>query len=176
LRLHQLGDAEVEQLHRAVGGHEDVARLDVAVDHEPAVRMRHGGEHVGEEGQALLDVQMARVAPAVDALAVDELEHQVRLPAGRHAGVHQPRDVRMGKARQHAALALEAPRGAVAQQREMQQLDRHVAFEAAIGTPGAPHAAAAALPDRVFEDVGADGLAGVRGVLALAGVRGRAAQ
>ena len=39
VRLERLGDPEVEQLHRPIGGDEDVRRLDVAMDDQPLVRV-----------------------------------------------------------------------------------------------------------------------------------------
>jgi hypothetical protein len=40
-RFELLRDPEVEQLHRPVGAHEHVGRLDVAMDHEVLVRVQH---------------------------------------------------------------------------------------------------------------------------------------
>ena len=51
-RLQQLGDAEVEQLRHAVRGHEDVARLDVAMDDEVLVRILHRAAHPQEQRAA----------------------------------------------------------------------------------------------------------------------------
>jgi hypothetical protein len=49
LRVDQLGDAEVEQLGRAVGGHQHVGRLDVAMDDQVLMRMLDGGADVAKE-------------------------------------------------------------------------------------------------------------------------------
>jgi hypothetical protein len=43
--LEHLGDAEVQELHRAVGAHEHIRRLQVAVHHQIAVREVHGARH-----------------------------------------------------------------------------------------------------------------------------------
>ena len=56
----QLRDAEVEQLGRAVGGHEDVGRLDVAMDDQALVRVVDGGADVAEELQACGGVEPVR--------------------------------------------------------------------------------------------------------------------
>ncbi len=47
----QLGHAEVEQLGLALRGHEDVARLEVAVDHQVLVRELHRLRDLEEERQ-----------------------------------------------------------------------------------------------------------------------------
>ena len=45
----ELGDAEVEQLRRPVGGHQDVAGLDVPVHDQVAVRELHRGADLAEQ-------------------------------------------------------------------------------------------------------------------------------
>ena len=60
------------------------------------MRVRHRGQHVEEQPHARRDVERRVVAVAVDALAVDVLEDQVRLARAGHAGVDQARDVRVG--------------------------------------------------------------------------------
>ena len=53
LARHRLGDAEVGDLHLAVGGDQDVARLDVAVHDAVAVRVaQRGGDLRGDLGRA----------------------------------------------------------------------------------------------------------------------------
>ena len=75
---------------------------------EIGVRVRDGRQHVEEQPHARLDVEAAVVAVAIDVLALDVLEHEIRLPAGGDAGVDQPRDVRVREAREDAAFAPEA--------------------------------------------------------------------
>jgi hypothetical protein len=45
----QLGDTEVEQLHVAIGTHQHVWRLEIAVNDAVGMRVRDGAEHVEEE-------------------------------------------------------------------------------------------------------------------------------
>ncbi len=58
VRIDQLGDAEVEQLGRAFRGHQDVAGLEIAVDHQVAVGV---GDRVGDRQEKL---QLAAQRPA----------------------------------------------------------------------------------------------------------------
>ena len=74
------------------------------------VRVRHGGEHVEEEPQAGRDVEGSVVAPAVDRLALDVLEHQVGLAGLGDAGIDQLGDVGVLQTREDRALAAEAGR------------------------------------------------------------------
>ncbi len=103
------------------------------------------------------------VAIAIDRLAVDVFQDEIRLTAGRDAGIDQPRDIRMVQPGEQAALALEsllAARRAGAHQREIQQLDRGTPLEAAVGALGEPDRAHAALTDRRNQSIGADDVAG----------------
>ena len=75
---------------------------------EVAVRVRDRGEHVEEQPHARFDVETALLRIAIDALAVDVLEHEVRLTARRDAGIDQLRDVRMPELREHRSFAHEA--------------------------------------------------------------------
>ena len=74
--LETLGDAEVGEQHPAVGGDQDVARLDVAV-HEPgAVRgVERGGDARADVDRELGAEPLLRVEQLAQALAVDELHH-----------------------------------------------------------------------------------------------------
>ena len=92
----------------------------------------------------------------IDGQARDEIEHEVRLSAGGHAGIEQARDVRVRQPREDGALALEPRPGGMADQRQVQQLDGHDAADALVGAARAPHAAAAALAEQRLDDVGAD--------------------
>jgi hypothetical protein len=73
--------------------------------------------------------------------------------------------VRVRQPRQDLPFAPEALGPRVPQQRQVQQLDGHRAFEAAVFAPRAPHAAAATLADRGFQHVGAQALSGQRGLV-----------
>jgi hypothetical protein len=158
----QLGDAEVEQLHLPLGGHEDVARLEIAVEDEVAVGVRDRVEHVENEADAGADVEPALVAPAVDRHAVDMLEDEIRLAAFGDAGVEEARDVRMRESRERLALAREPRRAAAAEQREVEQLERDARVVAAVAAASEPDAAHAAGAERAFDGVGAERAAGER--------------
>ena len=80
--VEQLRDAEVEELHLAVGRDEDVRRLEVAVDDEVLVRVADGVAHHLEEREPASSERLRVVAVAVDRLAVDELHREVRQSVG----------------------------------------------------------------------------------------------
>ena len=99
------------------------------------------------------------VAPAVDVLALDQLEHEIRLAARGDAGVEQLGDAGLAQAREDRALAPEPLLRVGVEQAAAQQLDGGVAFEAAVAAARAPDAAHAALADHLDQRPGADRIA-----------------
>ena len=109
------------------------------------VGMGHGGEHFVKQREACIDVQALQVAVAVDALAFDQFNHQIRLPTECHACIQQMRNVRVRQARQDVTLALETLRPGATQERQVQQFDGHRPFKAPVFPACTPHAARSAL-------------------------------
>lgn len=118
--------------------------------------MRDRVEHFTKEADSLLDVEPPGIAVMVDARTLDQLEDEIRLAARSDPGVEHAGDVRVREPRQDPSFALEAKRAGAADEREVQQLDRDLAFEATIGATRAPDRAGSALTERRFEDVRAD--------------------
>ena len=83
-------------------------------------------EHVEEEAEARLDPERVLVAVAVDGLAVDVLEDEVRLAAGETPASMRCAMCGMRQAGEDGALALEALFAGAADQRDVQQLDRRL--------------------------------------------------
>ena len=108
---------------------------------------------------ARFDAEGVGIAVAVDLLAFDVFQDQIRLAGRRHPGVDEMRDVRMSEAGQDAALAPEAPFAGVPDEAGVEKLHGGPSLEAAIAPPGEPHAAHPSLPDDRDERVGADRLA-----------------
>ena len=76
--LEPFRDAEVEELHLAVDVDQHVRRLQIAMDHQAAVRVFHGRADLAEQMEPRLDVERLRVAVAIDRRAVDEFHHEIR--------------------------------------------------------------------------------------------------
>ena len=167
----QLADAEVQQHDAPVGRHENVRRLEIAVNDQLGVRELHRFHRLHEQAQPLADAEQALVA-AVDQLrAGDVLHREIRLAGFADAGVVQSRDVGMRERREDVALAQEAlDLHARSGQR---QLERDFALELAVAALGEPHAAHAADADLADQPIRSDDVAGVP---AVAGFRLRAAR
>ena len=161
-RREQLCDAEVQQPDVAFCRDEDVGGLEVAVEHEVRVCELDRGQHLVEQRDACPDVEASPVGERGDRLAVDHFHGEVGLPLRRDTGIVQARDVGVLQASEDVALegksGSEVPGKRIAQR----QLERHLALEAAIGTPSDPHLSHSPGAERAEEDVRPDGLPGNR--------------
>ena len=126
------------------------------MQHQPVVRMRYSGEHVEKQAHTGLDVGGSRVAPAIDWLAFDVLDDEVRLAARGDAGVEQGGDVRVRQAAEQQRLASEPGSPAVRQHLRVRQLDGGDAIEAAVVSSRQPDAAHPAGAEHSLQRVRAD--------------------
>ena len=163
-RPQQFRDPEVEQLRLPVRGHEDVGGLEVAMDHQPAVGVRHGLAHPAEQREAFIEGEPASLAVRVDRLALDQLHREVREAARGQASVHQAGDSRVLEQRQDAPLFDEATEDA--RRPVLDQLDGDPLLEVSVGPLAEEDAAHAAASDLAHHTERADPLrhgAGERG-------------
>lgn len=168
-RVQQAGDAEVQQLHLAALVHQDIARLEVAVDDQAAVGEGHGREHLQKERQHPGRRPGLARHPLVDGLAVHLLHGQIGLALGAEAGVVEPRDMRVLQTGQQIALVDEALAHALRRlQLAQRQLQGHAAQHAA-GLLGGPDHGHAALAQRRQQAVVGDAVTGAQGRGALGG-------
>ena len=103
----QLREAEVEHLHRAAAGQEDVRRLDVAMQDAFGVR---GVERVGDlrrDVEHLPQIERPPRQLAIERLAVEQLHREIQLALVLVEAVDRA-DVRMIERRRGARLAAEA--------------------------------------------------------------------
>src|SRR6185436_9389930 len=108
--------------------------------------------------EALFNAEVALLAVLIDALPAHVFQNEVWLSARLDASIHESRDVRMLQASEHTALTRKALLRRMPDQCGIQQLHRHLSFEAAVVAMGEPDGAHAAEPKRPFERVCADGV------------------
>jgi hypothetical protein len=96
------------------------------------VRMRDRGQHVEEEANPRRNIECAPITIAIDVLALDALEYQVRFPTWAHAGVKQFGNIRVSQTAKNAALALESFLTTSADDRRTEKLDGDLPLEAPI--------------------------------------------
>ena len=152
--VEDLGQTEVEDLHRAAGDH-DVARLQVPVQHPLGVGVIHRGAELGEHREHLdkREVVVYRAAQTqlvLEAGAGDQLHHEVRLNPGELHVDHR-RDVLMTEGAEDVRFPGEAlPGHLVGAVHRVKQLHRD---DRVVGpVSGRPDRRRAAATDRLVED------------------------
>ncbi len=163
LAVHELADAEVEQLgalaarHRGVGDQEDVLRLEVAVQDVTGVRGAERRRQLPRQVQRLIDRHGAGARDAlIEALTFEVLHHQVGAAIDVIAEVEDLDDARILDRRRGLGLVektlerLRPRRGGGARE----QLDGDAATQHAV--LGEVHHAHAALSEDALELVTAD--------------------
>ncbi len=159
----QLGDAEIDELDAAVVADEHVARLQVAVHDQIAVRVLDRTADVDEQRQALARAQALAFAMRKKIVAADEFEGEKRRPGRRESGIEQLRDVRVLQPRQDALLAQKTPALVRSVHVDAQQLQcdgLRAAGQFALGLEHAGHAAGA---DEAAHAIAGDGRCGIGG-------------
>ena len=141
-----------------VVGDEDVGRLQIAVDHQPAVRVGHRVAHLQQQLHPRAQRQQAGAAVGVDRLALHVLQCQPGAAGFVHPGVVQPRDVRVLQRGQDVALARHAL-GQAARPGQARQLQRHQAFELPVHAARQPDTAHAAFTQLAQQPPRAHGVA-----------------
>ena len=89
----EAGDAEVEQLDRAVGRDEDVAGLEVAVHDQVLVGVLDRRTDLAQELEPRAQRELVRGSVVGDRTPVDVLHDDVGLPVGRDAAIEEGGDV-----------------------------------------------------------------------------------
>ena len=149
--------AKVEQLD-AVGGQEDVRRLEIAVDHPGRVQRTQGREHGAAQGERLRDRQRPPAEPVRQGLALEQLHRDEELPLVLADLVHLA-DVRVIDPGRRAGLPAEPPAGRLVGLGD--RLDRDPAPQALVlGREDDPHSA---LPESVQDAVASEPPGRVRG-------------
>lgn len=155
----EAGDAEVADLHRAVGEPDDVRGLQVPVHDALLVGVGEGGgDLVGDlddigDGQRVLFVVLQELA---EVAAVQELHYQVEDAVGL-AEVMDDRDAAVAEGGGHARLAPEPlsqdprERLVVLPAQRLETLHGDMAAQRLVARP--PHLAHAAAPDRIEQPV-----------------------
>ncbi|MCZ7678355.1 MAG: hypothetical protein M5U28_06110 [Sandaracinaceae bacterium] len=111
-RVHQLRDAEVEQLDQLAAARdrheEDVRWLEVAVHHAGLVRRLERGQRLQGDARGAPRLEPPAPQELRERLALEQLHHQEGRLAGRAAEVGHLHDVRVAEPADRARLALEA--------------------------------------------------------------------
>ena len=164
--LEQARDAEIEQLQCAVGGHQHVAGLEVAMHDKASMRVGQGGEQVADQLQARADVELVFIAIPGQHDALDVLHDQVRSSIRGRSRIDQGGDVGVMQAGEDAAFPGETLQRGRVQPLAVQQLDRHPLLEIAQLALGQVDRAHAALAEQAQQAEAGHFLADQRGCCA----------
>jgi hypothetical protein len=158
--VEELRDTEVEQLHPAVSGNEDVAGLHVPVHDQVAMSVGQRLGHLPHQQQTIPHREALRVGVFVDRNPVDVLHHEEGCSPIVDAYVVQPCDVRMLEAGEDALLGQEPMANVGMVTRSGDDLERHFPVRVPVPTLGqvhGPHSTTAdSLEDRVGTDLGGE--------------------
>src|SRR5436309_2587069 len=125
----QARDAEVQKLHLTAAGHQDVRRLEVAVDDQTPVGVLHRVADGPEPTQALHDGRTPRVAVLDQGMSLDVLQDEERASVVRGPAVDQTGDARVLQARQDLPLAQETRQDLVGVEAPLEYLERRPLLE-----------------------------------------------
>ena len=118
-------ESEVEELHDAVVGHEDVGRLDVAVHDEARVRALQTFGHLHGDVENARRLALSAREPPLHRLAFEQF-HDDERPAAVVADVEDAADGGVAERRGRTGFALEAQDGdEIVADLRRQHLDRH---------------------------------------------------
>jgi hypothetical protein len=151
---HEFGDAEIQKLHLAIGRHQDVRGLQIAMHDEAAVRRVGGVAAGGEEPEPILQRQAASAAIIGNRLSFHSLHHEVGPPVRGLAGIEKPRDAGMLQARQDPPLARKTTQNLDGIHAALDELHRDFLFEPSVGALAEidlAHAAAAEWLDQAVD-------------------------
>jgi hypothetical protein len=95
VRREHLGDAEIQQFGRSFRRHQDVAGLDVAMNHQLLMGILNRRTHRQKKLQPCADVQIALVAVAIERQPLNVLHHEVRLAVFGASSFQQAGDIRV---------------------------------------------------------------------------------
>lgn len=168
--IEELGDAEIEEPDRAVFRYQNVAGLDVAVDHEILVSILDGGTDGEKEAEAGAEVELVRVTVFIDGRACDEVHDEKRLAGFSGAAIQEAGDVRVFEVREDVAFGLEAAHGEAIVETAAGHLHGDQLSIEIIDTDGLVDHAHATFSDDLDDAIGAD--AEACGVFFVGGGRG----
>ena len=152
-RIEELGDPEVEKLGLAVRSHQDVGRLQIAMDDQALMGVLDGGADLEEQIQPGLDPQSTRRGELGHRLPRHVLHDEVRPAVGGGAAVVEAGDVGMDQPGEDAPFVEEAPDDAVRVHPALDQLDGDLLLEPRL-VPGGQIDGAHAPPAELGDDRG----------------------
>ena len=152
----ELGDAEVEQLGPPLAVHEDVGRLQVAMDDEVLVCGVDGLTDLDEEVDTSSEVEVLLTSEGVDRATLRELHHEVGPAVFGGSAIEQAGDSGVLEVGENLALGSEAPRHFSGGEVAAHDLDRDLLLERLVRALRAVDHAHASSAEDLDDSIGAD--------------------
>ena len=143
----QLGDAEVEQFHLALGSHHDVRGLEVAVHDEGAMGGVYGPADLDEQGQSLAQSEPSAARVFDDRGPFDQFEGNEGQAFGRDVAFDQACDAGVLEPGQGAPFVPKATLFGVAVEAATEQFEGHLLAHAGLFAFGSEHDRGAAVAE-----------------------------
>ena len=165
----QLCDPEVQQPDLAIGGDQNIRRLQIPMHDELRVRVGDGIRDLRKQLQPRLQIDLLVAAVLVDLMSFDVLDREKRLPLRGEARVVQACDIRMSERREDFTLARHPLRQSRALPCPVRKLQRDRPIDEPVAALRQPHRAHAAAAQLAHQAIGSDRVA--RLIATAAGVR-----
>ncbi len=133
-RREQLGRAKVQQPGSAVFGHQDVIRLQVAVDNEMLVGKLDGLANAHEQRDPLGHGKTPIFTEAMDGNSIHVLHHQKQVAVGGDAAIQQAGNIRMLELGQNLPFLAEPFPKQIGRQGQVDEFDGDLLLELPVGT------------------------------------------
>ena len=148
--MEKLGNAEIEKLGLSHRGNQDVARFQIAVDHQILMGILNGAADFLENPEAFRDGKIVFNAVAGNWEAIDRFHNEVRNPLLGASHFIKLRNVWVIQVGENLDFLLKAPLDLRNRMNGPQELDGYLPLEFLIGSGGeiyGPHAATSEFPD-----------------------------
>ena len=153
--VEQFGDTEIQQFDGAFLGHQDVLRLEVAMDHQVLMSVVDGGADGEEKIQTLADGKPVGIAVLIDRGSGDEVHHEIGTAVRGGAAIQEFGDIGVIEVGQNLPLGIEAFERVVAEDAAADDLDGdHLAVQV-VDAHRLVDGAHAAFGDELHDAVGA---------------------
>src|ERR1039458_354624 len=107
LGIQQFGDAKVQESGHTAFCDQDIARLEIAMNHQLFMRVLHRGTDLAKEPQTVVDGELVQIAILVNGQAFHILHHQIRGTIFAAAAVEELHNVGMVQRRKCLSLIAE---------------------------------------------------------------------
>jgi hypothetical protein len=120
----------------AIVADQHVRGLNVSMNDQIGMRLGYGAEHIEEDTNTRLYIELASFAIFIDGLSLHVLQNEIRFSMQSDPGIDQLRDVWMCKLPKNPSFTPEPRNAAFGRHRKPQELDGHALLKTAVAAFG----------------------------------------